>query len=193
MQEVAGTEVFLEASHEAISTLDEPVTVTLLRDVKAMGRKLTVVVFPPLGNDRELRDWEMWGPLFLCLLLASILAFKAPGQQAGLIFSAVFVLVWVGAAVVTLNAKFLGSTLSVFQTVCVMGYATAPICLGALLALAIPVFWLKLIMSAGVWVWSCWASLRFFRGTTRPDREILVLYPVALFFFFMTWMVVVGV
>lgn len=185
-------EIHVEASHEAISTLDEPVLDTLLRDARGVGRKMLVVVWPSMGNDRELRDWDLWGPLVLCLVLASILAANAQSDQAGLIFSAVFLLVWLGGIVVTLNAKFLGSKLSFFQTICVMGYSTAPICVGAIFAVFVPV-WLRAIICLVAWGWSCWASLRFFRGTTRPDRELLVLYPVTLFFFFMTWMVVVGV
>ncbi|CCW63734.1 unnamed protein product [Phytomonas sp. EM1] len=189
----SGTEIYVETSHETLSTLDEPVTQTLLRDVRAIWRKLVVVVCPPLSNDRELRDWDLWGPLILCLILAITLATSAPENMTGVIFSAVFVLVWIGSAVVTLNAKFLGSTISFFQTVCVMGYCIAPICVGALIDIIIPPFWLKLLISVFVWVWACWASLRFFRGTTKPEKEMLVLYPVALFYFFITWMVVMGV
>ncbi|CCW68252.1 unnamed protein product [Phytomonas sp. Hart1] len=189
----SGNETYIETSHEALSTLDEPVSQTLLRDAKAIWRKLVVVVCPPLSNDRELRDWDLWGPLILCLILAIILATSAPPNMTGLVFSAVFVLVWVGSAVVTLNAKFLGSTISFFQTVCVMGYCIAPICFGALIDLFIPFFWLKLMFSGVVWAWACWASLRFFRGTTKAEKEMLVIYPVALFYLFMTWMVLVGV
>ncbi|EPY43772.1 terbinafine resistance locus protein (yip1) [Angomonas deanei] len=139
-------EVFVEASHEQISTLDEPVKDTLLRDLKAIGRKMVVVVYPPFGDDRELREWDLWGPLLLCLLLAIILAVKAGQDQKALVFSAVFLWVWLGAAVVTLNAKFLGSTISFFQTVCVMGYCLTPLFLGALLVLVIPIFFINLVI-----------------------------------------------
>lgn len=175
------------------STLDESITDTIVRDAVAIGRKMLVVLVPPLGSEREIRSWDLWGPLLLCLLLAVILAASAASSQGSLIFSAVFVLVWVGAAVVTLNAKFLGSRVSFFQTVCVMGYCLAPLCVGAFLALAIRVFWVTMTLSPVVWLWSCWAALRFFRGSVVPEREMLVVYPVGLFYFFMTWMVIVGV
>ncbi|KAH9593438.1 Yip1 domain [Trypanosoma melophagium] len=175
------------------STLDEPIMNTILRDAIAIGRKLLIVLVPPMGSEKELRDWDLWGPLLLCLLLAIILAGTAGENQGGLIFSAVFVLVWVGASVVTLNAKFLGSKVSFFQTVCVMGYCLAPLCIGAFLALLVHVFWVVLVVSCAVWFWSCWAALRFFRGSVVPQREMLVVYPVGLFYFFMTWMVVAGV
>ncbi|EPY41067.1 terbinafine resistance locus protein (yip1) [Angomonas deanei] len=153
---------------------------------------MVVVVYPPFGDDRELREWDLWGPLLLCLLLAIILAVKAGQDQKALVFSAVFLWVWLGAAVVTLNAKFLGSTISFFQTVCVMGYCLTPLFLGALLVLVIPIFFINLVIVMATWAWSCWASLRFFRGSTVPQREMLVLYPVALFFFFGAWMILVG-
>ncbi|PBJ68013.1 terbinafine resistance locus protein (yip1) [Trypanosoma cruzi] len=175
------------------STLDEPITTTIVRDAVAIGRKMTIVLAPPLGEDQELRDWDLWGPLLLCLVLAIILAGSAATHQGGLIFSAVFVLVWVGAAVVTLNAKFLGSKVSFFQTVCVMGYCLAPLCIGAFLGVFISYFWVMMVISFVVWLWSCWAALRFFRGSVTPEREMLVVYPVALFYSFMTWMVIVGV
>merc|ERR550534_203879 len=38
-------------------------------------------------------------------------------------FAEVFVIVWLGALVVTLNTKFLGGNISFFQSVCVLGYS----------------------------------------------------------------------
>jgi len=185
--------VHVEASHESISTLDEPVLDTLLRDVKSVGRKLLVVLCPPLGDERELRDWDLWGPLFLCLFLASVLSATAGTNQASIVFSAVFLLVWVGGMAVTLNAQLLGSKISLFQTLCGLGYCLAPLCLGALLCLVIPFFFLNLVIVVGVWGWACWAALRFFRYTAAEERELLVLYPVALFYLFFSWMILVGV
>ncbi|AAZ12987.1 terbinafine resistance locus protein (yip1), putative [Trypanosoma equiperdum] len=176
----------------AHSTLDEPVLETIKRDFFAIGRKLLAVLIPPLGSKSDLRDWELWGPLLFSLTLAIILALSAGEHQGGLIFSAVFVLVWVGAALVTLNAKFLGSPISFFQTVCVMGYCMAPLCVGAIIGVLIPSFWVSLVVSSFVWVWCCWAALCSFRGCVSPDREMLVVYPVGLFYLFMTWMVMVG-
>lgn len=186
------SEIYVEASHEAISTLDEPIKDTILRDLRSIGRKMVVVVCPPLGDDREMRDWDLWGPLALCLILAVVLSFKGSDSQRALIFSAVFVLVWVGGAIVTLNAKFLGAQLSFFQTVCVMGYCLAPLCLGAILITFIPLFWINFFIAIIIWGWACWASLRFFRGSSPPKRELLVVYPVGLFYFLMTWMILVG-
>ncbi|CUG89114.1 Yip1 integral membrane protein, putative [Bodo saltans] len=174
------------------STLDEPVLQTIWRDIRAIGEKLLIVVIPFASRGQTLRDWDLWGPLVLCCILAFILGTSATDNQSGQIFSAVFVLVWVGSAVVTINAKFLGSAISFFQSVCVMGYCIAPLVIAAIPSAIFKNFWFTLIITSVAWVWSTYASLRFFRGSVKPEREILVVYPVGLFYFFIAWMMVVG-
>lgn len=41
----------------------------------------------------------------------SIMSVSAPAGQVSLVFASVFVLVWAGSAVVTLNAKLLGGNM----------------------------------------------------------------------------------
>lgn len=92
-------------------TLNEPVSVTFMRDLRRVGRKLRTVLLPMQAEAetlRELRDWDLWGPLLLCLTLSVITSSGAPDGQKSLVFASVFVIVWVGAAVVTLNAQLLG-------------------------------------------------------------------------------------
>lgn len=185
-------EVHITSSYDTISTLDEPILVTLQRDFRGIRDKLLVVVCPFLGSGEELREWDLWGPLLLCLTLAVLLSNGVGNQQGSVVFSAVFVLVWVGAAVVTLNAKLLGSTVAFFQTVCVMGYCLAPLCIGALWCLLSSIFWLNFPIAIAVWAWACWGVARFFRGTVSEERELLVLFPVALFYAFLTWIILVG-
>ena len=52
---------------------------------------------------------------------------------------------------------------------------------------------IKFFVSVITFSWSTWASLRFFRGSVREEREALVVYPLALFYFFMAWMMTVGI
>ena len=92
-------------------TLNEPVSVTIMRDLRRVGKKLGTVLLPTQAEAetlRELRDWDLWGPLLLCLVLSIITSVRAPAGQQSLVFASVFVLVWVGAAVVTLNGQLLG-------------------------------------------------------------------------------------
>ncbi|CAG8575775.1 6852_t:CDS:2, partial [Rhizophagus irregularis] len=84
----------------ANDTLDEPVSVTILRDLRNVAIKLQQVLNPK-GRD-------LWGPLILCLSLAIILSFNGPTGQDISIFTGVFVIVWCGSAIVTINAKLLG-------------------------------------------------------------------------------------
>ncbi|KAL7531490.1 hypothetical protein ACHAXR_004075, partial [Thalassiosira sp. AJA248-18] len=159
-----------------VSTLDEPVGETIMRDVRAVGAKLKAVLIPldrnvsddamslnrstvqlgfvlfllfshnlfifhcrkkpfgyvgvlqeedvePSDGQRnvlnQLRDWDLWGPLFVCLSLALILSTKAPAKQTSHVFTTVFIVMWVGSLVVTINAQLLGANISIFQSLCV--------------------------------------------------------------------------
>jgi len=119
-----------------LNTLDEPVVETLMRDLRSVWEKLKIVLLP-LGQSRDsvlekLRDWDLWGPLLVCLLLSSILSSTAPGDSGSLVFAAVFVIVWVGAAAVTLNAQLLGGKISFLQSVCILGYCVFPLTVAAM-------------------------------------------------------------
>jgi len=87
------------------TTLDEPVWQTIWRDVKRVGIKLFHVLIPRGKAQQALRDWDLWGPLVFCLILAIILSESAPQ---------IFVIVWIGAAVVTINSLLLGGKISFF-------------------------------------------------------------------------------
>merc|ERR1711871_901424 len=56
-----------------LSTLDEPVSVTIMRDVTMVGNKMMCVLNPRKANIQTLKDWDLWGPLLLCLMLAALL------------------------------------------------------------------------------------------------------------------------
>jgi protein YIPF6 len=80
---------------------------------------------------------DLWGPLLVCLLLSSTLSFTAPASSSSLVFAAVFVIVWCGAAMVTVNAQLLGGSISFFQSVCILGYCVFPMTLSAIVCLII--------------------------------------------------------
>ncbi|CAM9702034.1 unnamed protein product [Hapterophycus canaliculatus] len=97
-----------------MNTLDEPVSETIMRDLRSVGAKLKIVLNPNGDQDgvlTKLKDWDLWGPLMVCLSLSIVLSFTAPTDQGALVFAAVFVVVWCGAALVTLNAQLLGGTM----------------------------------------------------------------------------------
>lgn len=53
---------------------------------------------------------DLWGPLVLCTFMATFLQGASDNQRydGGPEFAQVFVIVWIGAAIVTLNSKLLG-------------------------------------------------------------------------------------
>ncbi|KAG1142468.1 hypothetical protein G6F38_007719 [Rhizopus arrhizus] len=104
-------------SYTGEDTLDEPVSVTILRDLKQIGRKLQQVL-NPRGDRGVLKEWDLWGPLILCLALAITLSTSVPSSQSVPIFTGIFVIVWLGAAVVTLNAKLLGGSVFCMVNLC---------------------------------------------------------------------------
>jgi len=61
------------------------------------------------------------------LILAITLSFTAGDNARAVVFATVFMLVWAGAGIVTLNAALLGGSVSFLQSVCVLGYCLAPL------------------------------------------------------------------
>ena len=76
-------------------------------------------------------------------------------------FAEVFVIVWIGAMVVTLNSKLLGGQISFFQSVCVLGYCLTPLAIALLACRIILIFGhsyfyfiIRMIATAGGFMWA---------------------------------------
>ncbi|XP_066104856.1 protein YIPF6 isoform X1 [Saccopteryx bilineata] len=110
------------------STLNESVQSTIMRDLKAVGKKFMHVLYPRKSNTL-LRDWDLWGPLILCVTLALMLQTGSADSEndGGPQFAEVFVIIWFGAVTITLNSKLLGGNISFFQSLCVLGYCILPL------------------------------------------------------------------
>jgi len=187
------------------SDLDEPVTTTILRDLKRVGSKLVVVVDPrrllkfcptedevKVNNDiirRELRNWDLWGPLLICTVLGMTQCWSAPDDQKSLVFSSVFFVVWGGGAVLTVNAQLLGTPLSFFQSICLIGYSIFPLALAAILSQASGSLAFRMPVAIVADLWALRASALFLSSIAKTDRKELVIFPVVLFYFVLTWMV----
>ena len=123
---------------------------------------MKVVLLPREDQEgilKQLKEWDLWGPLMVCLTLSIMLSITAPEDQKALVFAGVFVIVWIGAAVVTLNAQLLGGTISFFQSVCILGYCVFPLnvaCFVCLFfkALFTYTLFIKLIVVGVGFVWS---------------------------------------
>lgn len=180
------------------TTLDEPVSETIMRDLNQVFDKLKVVLMP-LGKESQqnvitkLREWDLWGPLLICLLLSCILSLTAPGDSASLVFAAVFVIVWFGAALVTINAQLLGGTISFFQSICILGYCVFPLTLSAFACMIIGLLYKQIIVKlliVGVgFVWSTRASVVFMVQVIKEERRALAVFPVFFFYTFIGWLI----
>jgi protein YIPF6 len=228
---------------EMVNTLDEPVVTTIMRDLRIIGRKLKVVLLPG-GTLREslpslpgtgganeatmtaqaeatlkaLRDWDLFGPLLLCLVFSIVLSLSAPSQQTSLVFAGVFVTFFVGAAIVTTNAKLLGGKISFFQSVSLLGYSTAPLVIAALFCYLVSNTLLRTLVVGLALVWATRgkfkalthpplghkltrrtlssspfllllaASVVFMAGLVDASKRQLAVYPVVLYFLVLSWM-----
>jgi len=198
------------SSHETTSIftaahLDEPVSKTLMRDLKRVGSKLVVVVDPrrllkfrPSEEEirhnneiirKELVNWDLWGPLLICTILGITQSWSAPEDQKSLVFSSVFFIVWGGGAILTVNAQLLGTPLSFLQSICLIGYSVFPIALAALVCQASGSIALRIPSSIVANLWSIRVSALFLSSVAKADRKELVIFPVILFYAILTWMV----
>merc|ERR1711934_64082 len=179
-----------------------------MRDVKKVLTKVFHVMVPrTFSRNSEgvaaLRDWDLWGPLIICMLL-SVFLYMGNGvtkdDQNAAVFAASFVIIGVGSCVITLNALLLGGTLGFFQSVCILGYCVFPLMISSFLCL-IP----RLVKMTGVantafrvvvvvvaLLWAVIASIGFFAGVVPENRKALAMYPVVLFYAVLGWMIVLG-
>ena len=195
----------MKTEHEQLrlgvtTTLDEPVKVTIMRDMKQVAEKLKVVLLP-LGQGHhesvleKLREWDLWGPLLVCLLLSMTLGIKSDQESASMVFAAVFVVIWFGAAAVTVNAQLLGGNISFFQSVCILGYCVFPLTLSAMGCLIFGYLFgsalIKLLVVSAGFIWSTRASVVFMEQVICEKRKLLAVYPVFMFYTFLAWMILV--
>ncbi|KAM9340928.1 protein YIPF6 [Symphorus nematophorus] len=182
---------------DEFSTLDEPVKETILRDLRAVGNKFIHVLYPKRSS-ALLRDWDLWGPLLLCVTLALLLQGGAADSddQGGPQFAEVFVIVWFGSIIITLNSKLLGGTISFFQSLCVLGYCIMPLTVAMAVCRIVLVggsgkvsFAVRLVVVTASFGWSTFASTAFLADSQPPNRKALVVYPVFLFYFVIGWMI----
>lgn len=185
------------ASPSESPSLQEPVLATISRDLKRIGQKLWQVVVPlrAAQDPFVLREWDLWGPLLFTLVLAVTLTFTSMGDTsedaASYVFSVVFVLVITGSVMITMNALLLGGKVSFFQSVSIMGYCIFPMDIVALVVAVtgLPAPFKEVLVAIGT-AWSTYASLGFIGQLVPEDRKALALYPVLLFYLFLSWFII---
>ncbi|CAG0912890.1 unnamed protein product [Notodromas monacha] len=172
------------------NTLDEPIKDTFMRDVHAVAVKFKHVLYPT-DNKTLLKDYllsfagDLWGPLILCTFLAVILQgeetdVSGSKHDGGPEFAEVFVLVWVGSMVVTLNSKLLGGTLSFFQSVCVLGYCLLPPSVSLIFCRLVLLFQqntllflFRLLFTMTGFAYAVFAALKFLGDSQPANKKVL--------------------
>ncbi|EKG10054.1 hypothetical protein MPH_12858 [Macrophomina phaseolina MS6] len=130
-----------------------------------------------------LRNWDLWGPLIFCLLLSFFLSRPARDEQKSLVFSGVFAMVWIGEAMVTLQIKLLGGSISFLQSVCIIGYTLFPLVIASILS----AFGVHTIIRIPVYIalvaWSLAAGISILGGSgVVRNRVGIAVYPLFVFY-----------
>lgn len=188
---VAGGERLEQRRFMGGDTLDEPVTTTLMRDLKAVGVRLRRVVW--IYSTETDQEWDLWGPMIFCLMISTTLSMISPNNQSSVVFSGMFALIWIGQAVVTLNIKLLGGSISYFHAMCVAGYALFPLVFSGLLSSFIRSKIIRLIFDALMVSWAIFAATRGLKHSgVLHSRVFLASFPVALFYTGLGWICVIS-
>lgn len=182
------------------STLDEPIKETFLRDAKAIGTKFKQIFLPTQSKQQLLRDWDLWGPLIICVVLALLMqgTDSTPSSDASYPeFADIFIIFWIGSIVVTVNSKLLGGHISFFQCVCVLGYCVLPLAIALILCriilfavqnwkVSIAIRLISVVLGLG---WATYASVIFLAASIPPAKKALGLYPIFLFYTVIGWLI----
>jgi len=179
------------------NTLDEPVSETIKRDLMNIWQKLRVVINPfqeveAQEKKREIRNWDLWGPFFFCLTLALVLSTASNADEKTVLFEMVFVIVWLGGAIIAVNGQLLGGKISFFQSICLLGYCLVPLNLAATLNLFLGPYLhisIQICYVAAAFLWASYSSMHFIQEMVPSDRKELAMYPVCLFYLFLSWFI----
>ncbi|KJH47172.1 Yip1 domain protein [Dictyocaulus viviparus] len=173
-------------------TLDEPVWDTVKRDLRKTAMKFNHVIFPSSDRKQLLKDWDLWGPLFICVALSLLLHHNNPSGSAPH-FTQVFAITFFGSVIVTLNIKLLGGQISFFQSLCVIGYCLLPPFIAAAICsifLHGRFFIVRLLITTIGFLWSTFAAMGFLAGCQPEKKKFLVVYPIFLFYFVVSWIII---
>ncbi|KAL9643793.1 hypothetical protein ABK040_013208 [Willaertia magna] len=101
---------------EELDTIDEPIIKTISRDLLNIGRKIALVLIPSVQDEqrinKELRNWDLWGPLLLCIILAFTLGFSARSDQKAVVWCCI-----TSTLVLTYSVKRKRKVLSMYPVV----------------------------------------------------------------------------
>lgn len=138
-------------------------------------------------------DWDLWGPLTFSLAYSVTMGLLAPKLQTNVVFSGTFSFTWLFYLVVGLNIQLLGGTISFLSAISATGYSMFPLVVGAIInGLLIKWRFIRLIIMFVLNAWSLYAAQMSLRCLgVLPGRVFLAIYPVALMYAVLSWLVVI--
>ena len=173
------------------NTLNESILTTINRDLSLIYTKIKYVVNPFIPKDQKkyhIRQWDLWGPLLLNLILACTLSFNT--KEKSQMTTLIFIIFWLGGVILYLNANFLGVKASIFQMFCLLGYCLFPLNLCAIIITIINFNdFLRLIIVMIFLFWSIYSSSDYLKAISTQGQRYLVLYPCILFYLYISWFV----
>ena len=176
---------------QKLQTLEESILLSLVRDIRQILRRVRMVIIP-FGETKKLKNWDLWGPLVLCISLSWTLSKGTFGQAANDIFGIVFCLVWIGSVVISLNAQLFGGNLSIFHCICTLGYSLFPMniiafsCITFQSYLKLPI---QISLVSFAYIWSCKSASIYMSSLVPEQVKLLALYPVYLYFIFIAFFI----
>jgi len=177
-----------DVSEGEFNTLDEPILQTISRDLTAVGRKMLGALMPTPSKNLLMKEWDLWGPLILCTYIGLML--QGMDDSSGYQFTELFILVCLGTAAVTYQLIYVSNAkLSVFQSVCVLGYSLGPLAVAVTLFELMNLFGLKkgttffhFLVVIGAVVWSTYASTKTLGNAVPGEKQYMKLAPVIVYF-----------
>ena len=173
------------------STLNESILTTINRDLSLIYTKIKYVLNPFISREQknnQIRQWDLWGPLLLNLLLACTLSFNT--KEKSQLTTLIFVIFWLGGVILYLNANFLGVKTSIFQILCLLGYCLFPLNLSAII---VTIFHLndilRFLIVMMTLIWSVYSSSDYLKIISNNEQRYLVLYPCILFYLYISWFI----
>ena len=148
-----------------------------------------IVLNPKSKPEHALKDWDLWGPLIMCLYLSVILAITAKQGETTILFTGVFSIISFGSIMVTVNFILLGSTVTLFPGISAIGYCLVPICVSATLISILSYLIIKIIIIPLSLLWSISCVTRFFEDQIPPSKKVLGIYPCALLYSIISWII----
>ena len=175
----------------AKESLDEAIVTTIYRDLYSVYIKLILVINPLISDEvkkKHIRQWDLWGPLLFNIFLACTLAINSNNKSQTVIL--IFLIFWVGSFLVFLNSNLLGVKISIFQIFCLLGYCLFPLNISSFIFCFIKINdILKLFFIGLTCFWSLFSVSRFLQKLANSEQRYLVLYPVILLYFFISWFI----